>query len=202
MPGSARYRSPIPRQFLPRLPALVSCVAVMWFLALEGRVRQGAEARSLAADTADQGTTAAISAAFPLALIGPPVLSAVRGRHLPPVVGWAGAVLAIAGTGLRLAAARHLGASYTRTLRVRDAQAVVDTGLYAHVRHPGYAGTLALLFGYAISWQSPAALVAALPLIPAYARRMTAEERLLEAELGDAYARYRRRTRRLVPGIY
>lgn len=192
----------MPSRFLPRLPALVSCLAVTGFLALEGRVRQGAEARSLVADTADQGTTAAISAAFPLALIGPPVLSALRGRRLPSAVGWTGACLAIVGTGLRLAASRQLGASYTRTLRVADAQAVVDTGLYAHVRHPGYAGTLALLLGYALSWQSAAALLPALPLLPAYARRMTAEERLLEAELGDAYARYRRRTRRLLPGLY
>jgi protein-S-isoprenylcysteine O-methyltransferase Ste14 len=38
-------------------------------------------------------------------------------------------------------------------------------------------------------------------MIPAYARRITAEERLLESELGDAYAGYRRRTRRLLPGI-
>jgi len=194
---SARYRA-----VLPRLPAVASCLAVAGFLALEGRVRQGEEARSLAAGAADQGTTAAISAAFPLALLGPPAVAAFRGPRLPSVVGWTGACLSVAGTGLRLAASRHLGARYTRTLRVADAQAVVDTGLYAHIRHPGYAGTLALLFGYALSWQAPLALLPALPLIPAYARRMAAEERLLDAELGDAYARYRGRTRRLVPGLY
>jgi protein-S-isoprenylcysteine O-methyltransferase Ste14 len=175
---------------------------VAGFLGLEGQLRQGAAARSLEPTAADRGTTGAIGSLFPVALLGPPLLAAVRGRRLPCAVGWAGAVAACAGTGLRLAAARELGASYTRTLRVRDDQSVVDTGLYARVRHPGYAGTLALLLGYALSWQSPAAVLPVLAIVPAYVRRMAAEERMLETEFGDAYVRYRRRTRRLLPGIY
>jgi protein-S-isoprenylcysteine O-methyltransferase len=183
-------------------PAFAACLAVAGFHGLEGHLRQDADARSFEAAPADRGTTGAISAAFPLALMGPPLLAALDGRRLPAAVGWTGALIATAGMGLRLAAARALGASYTRTLRVRDGQPVVDTGFYAHVRHPGYAGTLSLLLGYALSWQSPAAILPFLPTIPAYVRRMNAEERLLETELGDSYARYRRRTRRLVPGIY
>jgi protein-S-isoprenylcysteine O-methyltransferase len=165
-------------------------------------MRKGTAARSLEAAPADQGTTGTIAAAFPLALLGPPLLAALPRHRLPAAVGWTGAVTATAGVGLRLASARVLGASYTRTLRTREGQTVVDTGLYAHVRHPGYAGTLALLLGYALSWQSAAGVLPFLPMIPAYARRMAAEERLLEAELGAPYARYRRRTRRLVPGVY
>jgi len=186
----------------PRLPALTACLAVAGFLALEGRSRGDAPARSLAADESDRGTTRAVGAAFAGALIGPPVLAALPAPRLSPTAGWVGAALAAAGTGLRLAAAQSLGTSYTRTLRVRDDQAVVETGLYAHVRHPGYAGTLALLLGYALSWQSAAALLPVLPLVPAYTRRMAAEEQLLEAELGQAYTNYRRRTRRVLPGIY
>jgi protein-S-isoprenylcysteine O-methyltransferase len=175
---------------------------VAGFLGLEGRLRKGVQARSLEAGPADRGTTGAIGAAFPLALLGPPLLAALSGRRLPGAVGWAGAVIATAGMGLRLASARTLGASYSRTLRVQDGQAVVDTGLYAHVRHPGYAGTLSLLLGYALSWQSPAAVLPFVPMVPAYTRRMAAEERLLEAEFGESYASYRRRTRRLLPGVY
>jgi hypothetical protein len=144
-------------------PARLACLAVAVFLAGEGRLRKDGDARSLDAAPSDRGTTAAIGAVFPLAV---------------------------------------LGASYTRTLRTRDGQAVLTTGLYAHVRHPGYAGTLSLLLGYALSWQTPAGLLPFLPMIPVYSRRMSAEERLLETELGDSYGRYRRRTRRLLPGIY
>jgi protein-S-isoprenylcysteine O-methyltransferase Ste14 len=183
-------------------PARLACLAVAVFLAGEGRLRKDGDARSLDAAPSDRGTTAAIGAVFPLALLGPPFLAALSGRRLPSVVGWAGAGIATAGVGLRLASARALGASYTRTLRTRDGQAVLTTGLYAHVRHPGYAGTLSLLLGYALSWQTPAGLLPFLPMIPVYSRRMSAEERLLETELGDSYGRYRRRTRRLLPGIY
>jgi protein-S-isoprenylcysteine O-methyltransferase len=172
------------------------------FLGLEGRLRIGVDARSLEPGPADQGTTGAIGAAFPLALMGPPLLATLSARRLSSAVGWAGAGIATAGVTLRLASARALGASYSRTLRVQDGQAVVETGLYAHVRHPGYAGTLSLLLGYALSWQSPAAVLPFLPMIPAYTRRMAAEERLLETELGNAYASYRRRTKRLLPGVY
>jgi protein-S-isoprenylcysteine O-methyltransferase len=59
-----------------------------------------------------------------------------------------------------------------------------------------------LLLGYALSWQSPAAVLPFVPMVPAYTRRMAAEERLLEAEFGESYASYRRRTRRLLPGVY
>jgi protein-S-isoprenylcysteine O-methyltransferase Ste14 len=184
------------------VPGLVASLAVAAFLGYEGRLRQDDEARSLDAGAADEGTTRAIGAALPVALLGPPVVAALRGRGLPLTVGWSGAVVAVGGTVLRLAAARALGASYTRTLRVREDQAVVDSGLYAHVRHPGYAGVLALWLGYALSWQSPAALVPILPMVPAYIRRIDAEERLLESELGGPYAAYRGRTWRLVPRVY
>src|SRR4051812_29687907 len=99
MPGT----SPLRRLMAARGPALTACLAVTGFLALEGRSRADAPARSLAADRADRGTTRAVGAAFALALIGPPVLATVRVPRLPRAVGWAGAALAAAGTGLRLA---------------------------------------------------------------------------------------------------
>ena len=67
---------------------------------------------------------------------------------------------------------------------MRDEQRLVDTGLYAHIRHPGYAGTLLMLLGYALAWQTPTAAVPVLPMQPIYIRRITAEERLLAAHLG------------------
>jgi protein-S-isoprenylcysteine O-methyltransferase Ste14 len=39
-------------------------------------------------------------------------------------------------------------------------------------------------------------------LVPVLVARMNAEEALLESEFGEQYAAYRRRTWRLIPGIY
>lgn len=59
-----------------------------------------------------------------------------------------------------------------------------------------------MFVGYALAWQAPAAVLPVLPLLPIYHRRITAEERLLDFEFGDAYAAYRQRTDRLLPGCW
>jgi len=79
---------------------------------------------------------------------------------------------------------------------------VIDTGVYAVVRHPMYAGALLFFFGQALWLGSIAATLAA--LIPAVflAIRSTIEERFLRREL-PGYEDYTRRVRyRLIPGIW
>ena len=46
------------------------------------------------------------------------------------------------------------------------------------------------------------ALAVAALMLPAYAHRISIEERALVAGLGEAYERYRQRTRRLIPYVY
>jgi protein-S-isoprenylcysteine O-methyltransferase Ste14 len=201
-PGPRHLRNRLRRWLPGGWPAVAASTAVATFLSLEGRLRQDAAARSLSADGGDAGTTRAIGATLPVALLGPPLLAAATRRRWPAAIGWSGATLAAVGTALRLGSAVALGASYTRTLRVGDAQRVVDTGLYAHIRHPGYAGTLTMLLGYAMAWQAPAAVLPALPMLPIYIRRITAEERLLVADLGEPYVAYSERTARLLPAVW
>lgn len=79
---------------------------------------------------------------------------------------------------------------------------VVDSGPYAHIRHPGYIGTVLLAFGGALalgSWWAllPAALVAGVLVY-----RTLREEETLCAELAG-YAHYCRQVRyRWVPGVW
>ena len=95
-----------------------------------------------------------------------------------------------------------LSDAYSRTLKVTQEQMTIDRGPYRHVRHPGYLGSLLMWAGFALSSESPTvgAWVGAL-LLPAYARRMAAEERLLERQL-SGYGEYRARTKKLVPGVW
>ena len=173
------------------------------FFLLEPRLRRGEPARSLSADAGDRGSTRALAAATLVAGAGAPALGLPAGARLPARDGWAGVCLMGGGLALRVVSARRLGAHYTRTLRVSADQAVVDSGPYRFVRHPGYAGVLLLWLGYGLAWTRPSTVaVTILPTAVAYARRIAAEEALLGERLGDAYRDYRRRTARLVPGVF
>jgi protein-S-isoprenylcysteine O-methyltransferase Ste14 len=79
---------------------------------------------------------------------------------------------------------------------------LVDTGVYAVVRHPMYAGIIPVLVGMCLWLQSDAgALLAAVP-IAILAARIVLEERFLRRTL-DGYDAYTTRVRwRLVPGIW
>jgi protein-S-isoprenylcysteine O-methyltransferase Ste14 len=190
------------RRWTTRVPAVLGSLAVVGFVAIEGRLRQGAEARSFQAGDDDEGTTREVGAAFPVALFAPPLAAVLPGPRLPVALGYLGGLAACGGAGLHVLANRALGPSYTRTLRVREGQSLIDTGLYARVRHPGYTGALAMWAGYAVAWRALPGLLALVPLVRAYSRRIAVEERMLVANLGIPYERYRERTWRLLPGVY
>lgn len=94
-----------------------------------------------------------------------------------------------------------LGDSMTPMPRPRADGRLVETGVYRRIRHPVYAGLIGVGIGWSILTASPAALVITLVL----AGFLDAKARREEAWLLDryaAYADYRRRTRRFLPGIY
>ena len=82
-------------------------------------------------------------------------------------------------------------------------QTVVDTGVYAVVRHPMYAGGILLIIGMPLWLQSYAAfLLALIPSAILGGLRIRVEERLLQEKL-LGYAAYMEKVRyRLVPYIW
>jgi len=82
-------------------------------------------------------------------------------------------------------------------------QKVIDSGPYAVVRHPMYAGALPVFVGTALvlgSWWG--LLAAVVVMIPLLGVRILLEEKTLEKEL-DGYAEYVKRVRyRLIPGLW
>jgi protein-S-isoprenylcysteine O-methyltransferase Ste14 len=70
------------------------------------------------------------------------------------------------------------------------------------IRHPSYLGLLVNVLGWALAFRSLAGVLLTAALVPPLLARIRAEERLLHAQFGDAYDAYRRRTARLIPGIY
>jgi protein-S-isoprenylcysteine O-methyltransferase Ste14 len=115
----------------------------------------------------------------------------------------AGLLLMWAGLAIRIWAIRVLGSSFRMTVEVDPGQRVVDRGPYRWLRHPSYTGILLITAGLGLSygnWLSLALLV----LLPAAVtlRRIHVEEAVLASVLGQPYADYRLRTKRLVPGLW
>lgn len=93
---------------------------------------------------------------------------------------------------------------FSGTVRIQTERghAVVDTGPYRSVRHPGYAGGLLAGFAAPIMLGSLWGLVPALGLAAALFARTALEDRTLQAEL-PGYAEYAQRVRaRLIPGVW
>jgi protein-S-isoprenylcysteine O-methyltransferase Ste14 len=181
---------------------LAGYAGVAGFFAVEAATRQRGTASSLDASSDDRGTTRLIVGAYATAVSLAPVLRRTPSPRLPRAAAPLGLVLQGLGLGLRAWSMRTLGRSYTRTLRTEDAQHVVDTGPYAVVRHPGYAGSLLIWTGFALTSRSVPVVVAVAALLgTAYQRRIAAEEALLGRELPD-YASYCERTKKLVPLLW
>jgi len=109
-------------------------------------------------------------------------------------------VLGIMATQSAIAANRFFAA----TVRIQDdrGQTVVSSGPYAYVRHPGYAGMLALMVGTPLALGSRWALLPAALGVVTLIVRTVLEDRTLQAELAG-YVDYSRRVRsRLIPYVW
>jgi protein-S-isoprenylcysteine O-methyltransferase Ste14 len=79
---------------------------------------------------------------------------------------------------------------------------LVTNGIYGRVRHPSYLGLLIMGLGWALTFRSGVGVVLAALVIPPLLARIRSEEALLQSQFGEEYDSYRRRTSRLIPGIY
>jgi protein-S-isoprenylcysteine O-methyltransferase Ste14 len=133
---------------------------VAGFFAVEAATRQHGTASSLEAASDDRGTTQLIVAAYATAVSVAPLLRRTPAARLPRAAAPIGVGLQALGLGLRAWSMQTLGRSYTRTLRTEEAQHVVDSGPYAVVRHPGYAGSLLIWTGFALTSRSVPVVIA------------------------------------------
>ncbi|MFY9839234.1 MAG: isoprenylcysteine carboxylmethyltransferase family protein [Xanthobacteraceae bacterium] len=106
----------------------------------------------------------------------------------------------LAGLLLTWLARIHLGRLWSSAITRKEQHRIVDTGPYAYVRHPIYAGIITALIATAIIEATLVALVGALLIALGLWLKARAEERFLMAELGpDAYRSYCRRVTMLIP---
>jgi protein-S-isoprenylcysteine O-methyltransferase Ste14 len=123
---------------------------------------------------------------------------------LPPAqglgLGWhiAAAMLLLASAALAMVVLPYLGRSFSL---MSEARGLVTHGPYRLVRHPLYlVEELAAFAGFIEAFSLAAALLLALQLAFQIGRILN-EEAVLEASFPD-YAHYKRRTARVIPGIW
>jgi len=114
-----------------------------------------------------------------------------------------GAILLVGGFGWMIAGAVQLafGRSLSALPRPNDTATLVDTGVFALVRHPMYCGALWAVVGWGFCDQGFLILGYAVLLAVFFDRKASREERSL-GERFPEYAEYRRRVRKLVPFLY
>jgi protein-S-isoprenylcysteine O-methyltransferase Ste14 len=187
-------------------PSVLAYGLLAVFFVGERLLRRGVEAQTLETTSDDQGTTRLIGISYAAALnagwLAPLLSNRGWGRLSDARVQVFGLSLMVLGLVIKAWAIRTLGSFYTRTLRTKSDQPVIDSGPYQLVRHPGYLGALLLWTGFGLAvrnWLATLGILLAVDL--AYARRIRSEEAMLATQLGEPYAAYQRRTWQLLPGV-
>jgi protein-S-isoprenylcysteine O-methyltransferase len=122
--------------------------------------------------------------------------------QLPDWVFYPGIILMLLGITIRQWAIAVLGRFFSLNVRVVEDHRVIDKGPYRLVRHPSYTGVLITFIGLSLAVQSLGALLVLLVVFTiSFGYRMHVEEKTLLSELGDNYATYMKRTKRIVPYV-
>lgn len=119
------------------------------------------------------------------------------------LIGLLGISLLLTGVALRWAAIYNLGKYFTCVVLIKSDHRLVRRGLYRHLRHPAYTGTLIAHLGLGLSFSNWFSIALSfIPYLVAAAYRIRIEELALKEAFGDEYGDYSRATKRLIPKVY
>ncbi|WP_440225029.1 protein-S-isoprenylcysteine O-methyltransferase [Dokdonella sp. MW10] len=119
---------------------------------------------------------------------------------LPRAATFAGIALLVPGLCLFWRSHADLARNWSPTLELRQGHRLVDTGIYAHIRHPMYAAIWLIVIAQPLLLHNlVAGLGAPLAFAAMYALRVPREEAMMDRHFGELYAAYARRTGRIWP---
>jgi protein-S-isoprenylcysteine O-methyltransferase Ste14 len=114
---------------------------------------------------------------------------------------WVGGPIALLGVLLVVTGSVRLGTNLTPLPRPKANGQLVQNGIYGVVRHPIYSGVIAVLFGSSLLTGRLSRLALALAAVSFFDAKARREEAWLMEQFPD-YAAYRRRVKKLIPGLY
>lgn len=112
-----------------------------------------------------------------------------------------GLLLTVAGVALAIWSRRILGANWSSVVKLKQDHELIERGPYRAIRHPIYTGLLLAFAGTALKVGDWRGLLALAIVSASFWHKLRLEERWLQAQFGDHYVAYRRRTRALIPGL-
>lgn len=175
------------------LPAMITCSIYVLFFGIEFFLTPF----RLGNDTGKDKNSRYIVLGAP---IGSGVLSVglLIAMKNPGVFGWwsaLGLAFMITGICTRVIAKKQLGEHFQVTVDITPYQRLVDTGIYAYIRHPLYLGImfiyLALPFLYGVWWLG---LSFTIPSLLSIIYRVIIEEQALKQHFGIFWDEHRKKT--------
>ncbi|MDF1513171.1 MAG: isoprenylcysteine carboxylmethyltransferase family protein [Anaerolineae bacterium] len=163
--------------------------------------KEGVTAATKASAGSDRFVMPLMSIGFFGALIVPALAHRFGWPSIPVALELIGLVMTNAGLILmNMAILQNSFAS--KLLDINQGQKLIDTGLYAHVRHPLYAGTLVMIVTVPIALGSWWGLIPAFIAVLMLVVRIEYEEEMLVKGM-DGYTDYQSRVKyKLIPRIY
>ncbi len=119
-----------------------------------------------------------------------------------PILRWIGVALFAGGVSVQAWSTITLGKWFSPRIAIQAEHELIQTGPYAHVRHPFYTGLLACLIGLPAVFGFWVGLPFAALAFGVVLYRVSVEERLLEAEFGDVFREHKARTKSLIPFVF
>ncbi len=114
----------------------------------------------------------------------------------------AGVACCLAGLSFALWARHTLGRNWSGAITLKEGHELIQTGPYAIVRHPIYAGFLLGMFGTAVALGELRGALAFGIMAASFTRKMYDEERVMNRQFPEAYPEYCSRVRKLVPFVF
>ncbi len=125
----------------------------------------------------------------------------VYGGSAPAFVSALGLLVELCGMWLALGARIQLG--FFTSGRTPERPVLVTRGFYHYLRHPIYAGTFLVTFGWTLIYGAPVTAILTLIVGAILAqRRIKSEEAVLRTRFGEEYDAYKRDTDALIPVIW
>ena len=120
-----------------------------------------------------------------------------------PLIGMLGVLLTLLGVTWALLAREALGVNWSgAVVTIKEDHQLIESGPYAYVRHPIYAGFLLGALGTVFTIGTLASFCAIPILLIAFAIRIRREEKMMLAQFPDTFRAYKFRTKMLIPRLF
>lgn len=113
-----------------------------------------------------------------------------------------GLVLIVPGFVLMQMAEKYLAKQFSIQVTIQEDHKLIQNGPYQFIRHPRYLGVLVFFLGISLAFRSLLAVLVIIALLGVLLWRVSAEEKLMQLEFGEAWEAYRRTSWKIIPFIF